>query len=600
MSAAPTTRRARSLAGRSPASSGSRAATGLLADPLVRTLIGVVGVLLPAYLVMFAGIRSPRLFAAWIVVWSAAVILAVFRPGWIGRATSAAGERRERAAHLLVPVIGIGLFGPLLGYVVEVDVALVGPAFAAIVIASLCAMPDGRRLPLAMWALGVWTVVLLASGIRDVPTLSLNLGGGLLALAATHSTSRVLSRNLLDAEAYRSAAELRAGLLASVLRTNSLDPDHVFRATVDGLVEAGFDLATIRSIDHERQAAILIEGASRHDIDLEVERRFAGTWLPEVLATRAALVAAAPGPHALLGPHQLMGLVHLPLFDGDDLHAIISVGLRHRTIDAQDQAAAELLAEQADAALRRAHAYRADAATVEQLHRVDVRIHDFVSTVSHELRTPLTVIQGLGQTLRTRWDDLPGEQRQDLLGRIDANAERLASMVRSLIDTSAFQSGQLEPRPEPLAVRAAVHRSLHRLVSVTSRHPVTVEIDASLVAEVDPGLFQHVVENLLTNVQKHTPPGTRVVIRARIWRDRIVISVRDHGPGIAVEDLPYVLDRFYRGGDPDRRTTSGLGLGLALAQEIVQAHGGTLAVTSDPGEGTRFSFDVPVGDAPDR
>lgn len=113
--------------------------------------------------------------------------------------------------------------------------------------------------------------------------------------------------------------------------------------------------------------------------------------------------------------------------------------------------------------------------------------------------------------------------------------------------------------------------------------------------QVDPGLWQHVLENLLTNVSKHTPTGTRVSIAARVIGGRTVIEVADDGPGIDAQDLPHVLDRFYRGGDPNRRSTSGLGLGLALAQEIVQAHGGVLEVESDRGQGTRFSFDVPGG-----
>jgi signal transduction histidine kinase len=111
-------------------------------------------------------------------------------------------------------------------------------------------------------------------------------------------------------------------------------------------------------------------------------------------------------------------------------------------------------------------------------------------------------------------------------------------------------------------------------------------------------LLEHVVENLLTNVAKHTPQGTAVRLSAERVGRRVRIEVRDEGPGIAPEDLPHVLDRFYRGGAPTRRTSSGLGLGLALARQIVGAHGGELTVESAPGAGTVFRFDLPAFEHP--
>jgi signal transduction histidine kinase len=222
-----------------------------------------------------------------------------------------------------------------------------------------------------------------------------------------------------------------------------------------------------------------------------------------------------------------------------------------------------------------------------------VRTQDFISTVSHELRTPLTVIQGLGQTLSRRWDDLEDARRADLLGRIDANAERLTVMVRSLLDTSAMEEGRLDLCPQPLPLRATIVRLLHRLATVTAAHPVELLVADDLEVVVDPGLFEHVIENLLTNVAKHTPQGTRVRVAAVPRDGQVRVEVSDDGPGIAEEDLPHVLDRFFRGGAPTRRTSSGLGLGLALAEQIVRAHGSALEVLSEPGEGTTFRFAVP-------
>jgi signal transduction histidine kinase len=583
-----------------PSASSSTAREGhaaqVLGDSLVRAALIVIGIAPLVYLVVYAEVVAPVALGAYVLVAVAMLALLALRPAWMSGDVRASGAapRLERLWQLFSGVVVVGLLGPVLVGTVAVDVVLFAPMFASSAVATLCTMPWRWRLPMALWVVVVWLGTLIASGVRDVPTLLLNLGGGLLVVAAISSTSRVLSANLVDAESLRLDAELHAGLLASVLRTNSLEPADVLRATVDGLVEVGFDVAVIRALDHEREVARLIEGTARHDTDLAFELPFEGTRIPTIVATRAPLVLEADSPDARMGPHQLVGLVHLPLVDGDGLPALISGGLLHRAIRPDELEAAEVLATHAGAALRRAEAYRADAATVEQLHEVDVRIQDFISTVSHELRTPLTVVQGLGQTLLKRWDDLDPDRRQDLLSRIDANAERLASMVRSLIDTSVFESGELELRLESTPLRISVQALLHRLVSVTSRHPITVDIPSELMVEVDPGLFQHVMENLLTNVAKHTPATTRVVIAAQATRDRVTVEVVDDGPGIGAQDLPHVLDRFYRGGDPNRRATSGLGLGLALAQEIVRTHGGEMQVASVPGEGTRFSFDVPA------
>jgi signal transduction histidine kinase len=121
-----------------------------------------------------------------------------------------------------------------------------------------------------------------------------------------------------------------------------------------------------------------------------------------------------------------------------------------------------------------------------------------------------------------------------------------------------------------------------------------VLVDEHLSVFVDGPLFEHIIENLLTNVAKHTPQGTPVTIGADGGDMRVQVYVQDHGPGIDPRDLPHVLDRFYRGGAPTRRETGGLGLGLALAQQIVRAHGSELTVDSEPGVGTTFSFSVPV------
>jgi signal transduction histidine kinase len=572
-----------------------------LTDPRFRVGIVLLAVVALAYQEL--GVERP---------WQVSVVSATF----IAVAVSITWLARRRpdntiAVHRLSPtlfrlaIVGFAFGLPsLVRWVPELDLLLYAPLVATMLVAVLFTGPWRHRSILAGVVIVGWAVGLWLDGLRDPATWMLQIGGLGLVYAATIRIARTLSDNALTADRLRTTSELRARLLTAMLRTNTLQPAEVLRATVDGLLEAGFDAASIRRLDHEREVAVLVEGVARYEVDLVIDLPFEGSVVPDVIASRELLLVQAAGtdPRTYNADHPYAAAVFLPLFDDGRVDAVVGALNRTRRLSPDELTAAQLLAEQADQALRRARAYEEDEHTVAQLRVVDQRIQDFVSTLSHELRTPLTVIHGLGQTLTGRWDEIDVARRGDLLHRIDANAERLSTMMRSLLDTSAVESGELTVRPDEVSLRGLIGSVVHRSASVTSVHPVRVDIAASLRVVVDPALFAHVIENLLANVEKHTPNGTAVAIAAERQPvgeaadgrslHRVRVSVSDTGPGIAEQDLPHVLDRFYRGGHPDTRATSGLGLGLALAQDIVEAHGGVLLVHSATGVGTTFSFDV--------
>jgi signal transduction histidine kinase len=123
-----------------------------------------------------------------------------------------------------------------------------------------------------------------------------------------------------------------------------------------------------------------------------------------------------------------------------------------------------------------------------------------------------------------------------------------------------------------------------------NERPLTVECDADLVAVGDPVQIERVLQNLLWNAAKHTPPATHVTLSARAEGGGVVLSVADDGPGIPEEELRHLGERFYRGGDLNARSTKGLGLGLALVKEILELHGSALEIESQVGIGSRFAF----------
>ncbi|MCC5948509.1 MAG: GAF domain-containing protein [Nitriliruptoraceae bacterium] len=573
-----------------------QAAIALRSWPYRAALVAVTALTL---LTLLAVADAPR--------WSQVVMVALAAVGvpvWLRprlRTGSGAGavERvaRQQVAGTVLCLVGLPIALPAIDGVPIERFALL---YAFVIVTVLYTAPWRSRAPLAVGSIASLAALLWFGGVRDPATLLLHLGGAAMVFAATVRLAVTLATQAVAADANRESAALRARLLATLLATSSLAPREVLRASVDGLLELGFATASIRELDHDRRVARLVEGVARGEVVLPSEIAFAGTAIPDVITRRGPLLiqdaAADPRLHGV--DHPVDAALFLPLFDDEGITAVLSGETIGRPISDDEVAAAQVLAEQADRALRRARAYEADQRTVDQLRLVDLRIQDFVSTLSHELRTPLTVIQGLGQTLSQRWDQLAIASRQDLLRRIDANADRLATMLSSLIDSSALESGNLVVRTEPVSLRALVGEVLHRAAGVTSVHPVRVAIEADTLVQVDPALLAHVVENLLTNVEKHTPAGTRIEIRATPQDDTVEVAISDDGPGIATEDLPHVFDRFYRGGLPDTRATSGLGLGLALAQDVIAAHGGQLQVASSEGEGTTFSFDLPRPAAP--
>ncbi len=237
----------------------------------------------------------------------------------------------------------------------------------------------------------------------------------------------------------------------------------------------------------------------------------------------------------------------------------------------------------------------AERAVNDRLRELDELKDDFVSIASHELRTPLAVILGLSQTLSHRWERLEDEQRRDLAGRVESHARSLEGIVATLLDTARLQRGALEPRHEPVQVQALVGASMHRMAILLRDHRVQVHVDVLGDACVigDRALLDRVLDNLLSNAARHTPPGTLVDVVAEQVGDEVRFAVADAGPGVRPEELDRLGQRFYRAGDPDARTRDGVGLGLALVSDVLDVLDSRLEVSSELGAGTTFAFRLP-------
>jgi two-component system, NtrC family, sensor histidine kinase KinB len=220
---------------------------------------------------------------------------------------------------------------------------------------------------------------------------------------------------------------------------------------------------------------------------------------------------------------------------------------------------------------------------------------NLVSTVSHELKTPLTSIRmGLHLLLEERIGALNPKQLE-LLVAAREDSERLLRMINDLLDLARLESGQMRQRLEVVAPGALIDEALPDLRSLAEAH------DSRLMADVAPDLPEvavdsrqigHVFSNFVSNAARFSKAGEEIVLSVKPVGQAVRFSVADHGPGIAKEFQGRVFERFFR--IPGTEESNGVGLGLAIAKEIVVSHGGNIGLRSTAGEGSEFYFDLPA------
>lgn len=219
---------------------------------------------------------------------------------------------------------------------------------------------------------------------------------------------------------------------------------------------------------------------------------------------------------------------------------------------------------------------------------------DFLSLVSHELRTPLTTIRGGTYMLHNNRDLLDTADEDALLDDIERESERLQFIIENMVQLANIRSGRYTLETEPIHVRLLIERAVEVARETAPERTFKVTTEPNLFAEADETSVEQILMNLLRNAVKYTPSGSPVEVSARSCDNLVEISVRDHGPGISEEDLPYVFDRFRRGSESQRSRIEGMGIGLYLAKNLVEAHGGSIEAERPADGGTRIRFTIPA------
>jgi signal transduction histidine kinase/CheY-like chemotaxis protein len=240
----------------------------------------------------------------------------------------------------------------------------------------------------------------------------------------------------------------------------------------------------------------------------------------------------------------------------------------------------------------------------EELEEANQRIQEtdrlksqFIANMSHELRTPMNSIIGFSEILAERLEGRIDAKHLGFLNHIHASGQHLLGMINDILDLSKIEAGKMEIFPEEFPV-APVIESVCHLMRGTSKPSRTFVIDVAddlPQIESDLAKFKQVLFNLISNAVKFSPPEKPITIRAWCERDgSITVSVRDEGIGIDPAHHGVVFEEFRQVDGTARREFGGTGLGLALVKKFVELQGGRIAVASTPGEGSTFSFSLPV------
>ena len=227
---------------------------------------------------------------------------------------------------------------------------------------------------------------------------------------------------------------------------------------------------------------------------------------------------------------------------------------------------------------------------LDELRANVARRAEFVAILAHDVRTPLASIIGSAHTLRQRGADLTPEQREQLLGVIDREAERLAGLLEEAFDTARIETGTFGYAFAELDLGALVEEAV--AAARASGGAVALELELELPpVNGDRGRLRQVLSNLIENAVKFSPPGGSVDVTARAAAGAVAVAVRDRGPGIAPEHQEHIFEQF---GRVEGTGKPGSGLGLYIPRAIAEAHGGTLEVVSAPGEGATFTLALPA------
>ena len=318
------------------------------------------------------------------------------------------------------------------------------------------------------------------------------------------------------------------------------------------------------------------------------------------LPNRHDIYRSSSATHALeVHDLQLVCMRGEPMTDPEKQTVFMPLRMGVRVVGSMGVSGAQLSRETLDAmssliaiAIERAGAIeklgRAEAARESEQLRSTL-----LDSVTHEFRTPLTAIKASATSLLSN-PGLDAAQRLELLTVINEESDRLNRLIGEAAEMAQLDANQFELQLEARPIQQAVDAALEKARPALAQHPVDVRLPSDLpLVRMDEARVTEVITQLLENAAKYSPPDSPIQITGEVGNRTVMTSVADRGPGIDDFEQSLIFEKFYRGRD-QRLQVQGTGMGLAIAKAIVEAHGGKIGVTSQPGHGSVFYFTLPV------
>ncbi len=219
---------------------------------------------------------------------------------------------------------------------------------------------------------------------------------------------------------------------------------------------------------------------------------------------------------------------------------------------------------------------------------------EFMSIATHELKTPVTSLKAFTQSLENRFTKAGDEESALYLAKMDAQLDRLTTLIGDLLDSTKIEAGKLQFNKEYFDVNELVGEVVEEMQRITEKQTILLKADMTRIIYGDRNRIEQVMVNLLSNAIKYSPHGNKIIVTTQSDKENVTICVQDFGIGIAKEHYDTIFQRFQRVGN--QNTFGGLGLGLFIASTIVERHNGSIWVESEKNKGTTFCFQLPVAE----
>jgi PAS domain S-box-containing protein len=231
-----------------------------------------------------------------------------------------------------------------------------------------------------------------------------------------------------------------------------------------------------------------------------------------------------------------------------------------------------------------------------EIERANRLKSEFLASMSHELRTPLHTIIGFSELLAEELEGPLNEKQKRFINHIHQDSLHLLQLINDILDLSKIEAGRLELRLETFDFSGVVMESLASIRALAEAKALVVEtaLDVPTALEADRLRVKQVLVNLLSNAVKFTPEGGSVHVGAKVHAGLLEVSVTDSGIGIPKEEHHSIFDKFHQVGATTKGVREGTGLGLPITKRLVEQHGGTIRVESEPNRGSRFTFTLPL------